>query len=224
MARIDVNYELMGIVNNAEINITGKGQVDTTTGRYEMELRLMSVPFCWDPAFNFLMTDTGGAISHERGNALSIISQSDGRHGVNWRGAYIYDQSGRHVGHLTASSKVVRKGNSISMTSHIHYGYIWLALNEEVIEIESPYQGIMIPREGVNFLTTSYSFKTNIGRYWGYTTYPYILENKKTIPGPQIMTFNEVTIRRQKDRFFYSRTSYVESLAVVDKERSVKRR
>jgi hypothetical protein len=216
LKKADIKYELFGIMNNAEIHITGKGQADATTGRYEMELYLHRIPFCWDPAFNFLMTDTMSCyMSQERGGASNISSISDGKHVVNWRGAYLYDQTGRHVGHVTASSEVVRTGNNVSMNSHIHSGYVWLAPHEHVTEIESPYQGALIAKGNATLLTTGYSFKTNLGKYWGYTTYPYVLANHKTIPGPQIATFEDITIRREDDKFFYSRKTYVEPLAIA---------
>ncbi|HZZ21608.1 MAG TPA: hypothetical protein VFE60_03070 [Roseiarcus sp.] len=156
---MDVEYFLSGDVNNSRVKAEGKGNLDPSTGIYSIELVFTDIPMQWDPAFSFLMTDTNGNVSPLRiGTAQSMLSIENTGYIVSWRGAYIYDDVGRHVGHITASSKTSISGDKLTMHSEIHHGYTNLLLGERVIEIETPYKGTIMPTEMadlvINFVRT----------------------------------------------------------------------
>lgn len=216
---MDVEYFLSGDVNNSRVKAHGKGTLDPDTGDYAIDLVFTDIPMQWDPAFSFLMTDTNGNSSPQRvGKAQSMLSIEDKGYIVSWRGAYIYDDVGRHVGHITASSKTSFSENKLTMHSEIHHGYTNLLLDEQVIEIETPYKGLVMPTEMADLVTFAYKFRTDKGnRYWGWTTYPYISNSGRRFDAPHEIIVEKVSLARSRQSdgnevLNYSRRSQISRL------------
>lgn len=216
MSRYDYEYSLIGTINNSPVEGVGKGVIDTKTGEFTADIEFARLPMHWDPAFNFLMTDTTLPYSVREETGLSLRSIAPAGYSVNWRGAYLYDASDRIVGHVTASSRTEIFDNKIRMHSEIHDSWVYLAPDEEIIEIETPYKAMLMQMEHVNLMTAGYCVKTSKGNmYWGWTTYPYVTPDKRTLPSPQIITIEAVELQQSRvmsgvSKIGYRRTSRID--------------
>lgn len=211
----DYEYYLSGGINGARVEGSGKGKIDVSKGYFEASIIFQDLPMHWDPAFNFLMTDTGMVVSVREGSGQSIRALTKTGYSVNWRGAYLYDSKNRAVGHITASSITTILGNKIVMISEVHDSWINTQLGEKVVSIDTPMVATMMPMEHVNILTNAYCVNTDAGNmYWGWTTYPYITNEKTTIVKPQILTVESISIAstrlRNRNVIDYSRTSRID--------------
>jgi hypothetical protein len=202
--KLDVDYELTGCVNNAPVEVKGKGTADFDAGRYEMTLRLPRVPMHWDPAFVILICCDRmlGVCAKESPGAKNIHSLSGGAHTLAWRQAGIYDEQGREVGYASASSHGHREGDRLISRSQLLTGHIHLDLLEQVTEIVTPYNATMMPfGPDMLLMTSAYSFKTDHGNtYKGFTVYPYKMSPAATIAGPQMLTVESVSMSRAKSK------------------------
>jgi hypothetical protein len=222
--KLDVDYELTGCVNNAPLEVKGKGTADFDSGRYEMTLRLPRVPMHWDPAFVILICCDRmlGVCAREDGGAKNIHSLSGGAHTLAWRQAGIYDDQGREVGYASASSHGHREGNLLISRSQLLTGHIHLGLLEQVTEISTPYSATMMPfGPDMLLMTSAYSFKTDHGNtYKGFTVYPYKMSPAATVAGPQLLTVETVAMNRSKTKsgeteFHFQMSSKVQPLAIA---------
>ena len=232
--KLDVDYELTGCINNAPVEITGHGMADFSTGQYEMTLRLPRIPMHWDPAFVILICCDRmlGVCAKESPGAKNIHSLSRGNHVLRWRQAGIYDEQGREVGYVSASSHGHREGNRLISRSQLLTGRVHLDLLEQVTEIDFPFNATMMPFGPEMVLVTSaYSFRTDHGNaYKGYTVYPYkmspqpadnkVQSTQNTIPGPQLLTVDNVSMSRGRfdngdHKFSFRTTSSVQCLILA---------
>lgn len=218
MSGYDYEYSLIGTINHSPVEGGGKGFIDTTTGEFTADIEFVRLPMHWDPAFNFLMTDTNKLYAPREETGVSLRSIAPSGYSVNWRGAYLYDSSDRIVGHVTASSRTEVTGNKIRMHSEIHDSWVYMAPDEEIIEIETPYKAMLMDMEHVNLLTATYCVKTNKGNmYWGWTTYPYVTPDKKTLPSPQVITIESVELQQSRvlggvSKIWYRRISRIDKV------------
>lgn len=224
--KLDVDYQLTGCVNNAPLEVTGKGIADFSFGIYEMSLSLPRVPMHWDPAFVILICCDRmmGVCAKQEKNALNIHSLSGGNHTLAWRQAGIYDEGGREVGYASASSHGRKEGNTLFSRSQLLTGHIHLGLLEKVIRIATPFTATMMKfGPDMVLITSAYSFETDQGnKYKGYTVYPYRMADKKTIDGPQLLTIESVDFERKpsgesrdSETFNFTIQSKVSELAVA---------
>ncbi|MFY7106904.1 hypothetical protein [Enterobacter cloacae complex sp. SHL009] len=209
MSKYDYEYSLIGTINHSLVEGTGTGIINTDTGEFIADINFSRVPMHWDPAFNFLMTDTTQPYTVKEVTGISLRSIAPDGYSVNWRGAYLYDASNRIVGHVTASSKTEITGNKIRMHSEIHDSWVYLAPDEKIVEIETPYRAMLMDMEHVNIMTAAYCVKTDKGNmYWGWTTYPYIVPTNKTIHHNQIITIEHVELSQKRQLNGQSQISY----------------
>ena len=198
--KLDVDYELTGCVNNAPLEVRGRGVADFEAGRYQMDLRCRRVPMHWDPALVILICCDRmyGVCAKEGAGAKNIHSLSGGDHVLPWRRAGIYDEQGREVGYACASSHGHRKDDILISRSQLLTGHIHLDLLEEVTEIVTPYDGTMMAfGPDMLLLTSAYSFGTDHGNsYKGFTVYPYKMCPPATIEAPQLVTVESVSMER----------------------------
>lgn len=200
MTILDIDYALGGSINGVNLDITGKGKADFSTGIYEMEMAIPSVPMHWDPALIILICCElrMGVVAEERGSARNIFSLSSGNPILPYRHAAIFDSSGRACGTVVASSHGHVDGSRMISRSQILSGHMHLALNEEIINIETPYKASMLQTSiGMTVVTAAYSFSTNQGNsYTGYTVYPYKTFLEKSNVGIHGITVEYVSMSR----------------------------
>lgn len=222
--KLDVDYELTGCVNNAPLEVKGRGTADFCSGEYEMALEFPRVPMHWDPAFIIMICCDRmlGVCAKEHPGAKNIHSLSDGQHLLAWRQAGIYDEQGREVGYASASSHGHREGDLLISRSQLLTGHIHLDLLEEVTEIITPYSATMMPfGTDMLLMTSAYSFKTDHDNtYKGFTVYPYKVPNGATISDHQLLTVQSVSMERTKTKeggvtFQFQMTSEVQCLSLT---------
>jgi len=201
MEQYEIVYELAGSINGTSILGAGKGLADFASGTYELEVTFERVPLHWDPVFIILMTCDRfmGVCAKEEGGALNIFSLSSGDHLMQWgREGAVYDDHDHEAGYFRSLSTGHADGHRIISRSQILTAHFHMHIGEEVTEIATPVQGVMMPyRDDMVLVTTAYGFSTNIGaNYNGYTFYPYTIPSKRTLPTLQALSMDSIEFSR----------------------------
>ena len=198
-----IEYELTGNVNGAAVFVEGIGSADFDSGSYELKLKCERLPVMWDPAFIILMTCDrfmGVCAKKMDEKSLHLFDLGGGNHWMSCRKGAIMDEDESERGAFESASVGYLEGDTIYSRSQIIESHFHLHPDERLESIELPFNGMMQPLgDNKVIITTGYHFQTTMGnKLNGFTVYPYIIPNRKTISGPQLLSVDAVDFTRKK--------------------------
>lgn len=182
-----LDYLLTGVIDGNYIEVAGKGEVNQTSGTFNLELAVASAPKGWDPGVIIMICCDNLRLFSAQQKDVSTIAAARaelrslqfGSHVSTVREGTIVDSFGNPVVHMKAKGFLFVEDGIARSRTVILQGFSNLDKYGGIAKISTPYYEKITPT-GPNTATglSTYELKCADGTILtGHTNYPYVFND-----------------------------------------------